>query len=84
MKTYIVKDKLINIQTKEIQIYYMGKDGYVHGEAEYCDGYSKPHFAKQKIKRDMDNYFNSKLDETHSIENGTWLHIYEVVEIERR
>ena len=84
MKTYIIKDKIINIETKEVQIYYMGKDGFVHGEDKFCEGYSKPHFAKAKIKRDMDNYFNIKLDDTHSIENKTWLHIYEIIEMEGR
>ena len=82
MKTYLVKDKIINIKTLETHVYYLGKDGYVHGEdaIEYCDGYTRPIYAQNYIERELRNGIVKKIDNNHAIESDIWLHIYDIVE----
>lgn len=79
MKTYIVEDKIINLETKEVVLCYLGKDGYVHDDMDYCEGYTRPVYAYDLIKRQFDNIIIVKLDNTHGLE-GKWLHIYNVIE----
>lgn len=81
MKTYIVKDTIINLKTKEIQTYYFGKDGYVHDELDYVDGYTRPVYAQDRIKREVTWY--EKLNDNHALESNNWLHIYNIIEYEK-
>lgn len=81
MKTYIVEDKIINLETKETMTFYTGKDGYIHDEPEYCDGYIRPIYAQNKIKNELEHSCNmEKLDNNHGLEGKRWLHIYQVIE----
>ena len=79
MKTYIIEDKIINIKTKETHLYYLGKDGYVHEDMDYCTGYTRPSYAQELIERQFDEHI-VKLDNFHAIEGGVWLHIYTIIE----
>lgn len=81
MKTYIIKDRIINIKTGDIRDYYFGKDGYLHDFdcLEYCDGYLSIKGAYNRIKNEFKSYIR-KLDDMHGIESDNWLHIYEIIE----
>ena len=80
MKTYIVENKIINLETKEILTFYLGKDGYVHYCIEYCEGYLRPSYAEELIKRQFNGGYIEKLDNYHGLEGKNWLHIYQVIE----
>lgn len=80
MKTYIIEDKIINLKTKKVIMCYVGKDDYVHNFIEYCEGYKRPSYAQEKIKREMDGVIIERLDDMHGLEGGTWLHIYNIIE----
>ena len=81
MKKYVVKDTIINLTTLETQVYYTGKDGYVHAETAWADGYSAIRFAVGNIKRSMEGF--TKIDDTHCLEGSKWFHHYEIIEIEQ-
>ena len=84
MKRYAVKDTIIKLTTLETHVYYTGKDGYVHDDTDYLDGYTKPHFAQAKIEREIDGHFIKRIDNNNALESGVWLHHFEVVEYEER
>lgn len=83
MKTYVVKDTIINLETEERQVFYTGVDGYVHDDSTLalCDGYKNRKNAEKKINREV-NYY-TKIDDNHCIESGKWFHHYEIVEVEK-
>lgn len=80
MKKYVVKDTIINLTTLETQIYYTGKDGYVHDKPEWADGYLAVRFAVDNIKRSMEGF--TKIDNSHCLESGKWFHHYEIMELD--
>lgn len=85
MKKYIVKDTIINLETKETNVYYSGKDGFVYQVPMCPVGYSRPCYALKHIKNEMETGYRMEyLNDTHGLENKRWLHIYEVVEIEQK
>lgn len=81
MKTYVVKDTIINLETLETQVYYTGKDGYVHDFPKYAEGYTAVHFASKKIAKEIASL--TKIDDANCLEGGKWLHHYEIVEVEK-
>lgn len=74
MKKFIIKDTITNLETKEKLVYFTGKDDYVHDDIYFVDGYSRKHFAEQKIQRELNWYGGN-------IESKKWLHEYEILEI---
>ena len=83
MTKYVVKLTQVNIETMEQHNFYLGKDGYVHDEAQDADGYKVKRFAEDYIKRDIKGPFKKVIDERHAIEHGKWLSIYDIVEVEQ-
>lgn len=80
MKEYVVKTTTINLETLNTMITFIGKDGYVHDEIKYADGWKRKHFAEQYIENDINCSWNKKVDDRHCIESGKWLHHYEIIE----
>ena len=74
-----VKVKIINVKTEDTFTYYLGKDGYVHDDITYCEGYIRPCYAQNLIDKQIDNHIEKRLYNNISIENGVWLHIYNVI-----
>ena len=86
MKKFVIKDTIINQETKETLVYFTGKDGYVHSYPEYADGFAKKGNAMKKIQREVNDPWlgrNQKLNENQFIEADKWLHTLEIVEIEQ-
>ena len=85
MKKYVIKDTITNIETGHQEICYTGVDRYVHDDPMYADGYSKRGFAERKIKIEIDTFYHFKrIDEFIAIESNTWVHRYEIVEIDQQ
>ena len=86
MKTYVVKDIIHNTQTGETSTYYTGKDGYVHDEPEFADGYKLTKAAQKKIDREKAWYVRWQkakvINENSIIESDKWVHTYSIVEKE--
>lgn len=87
MKKYILQDKVINLKTDEVMIFFTGKDGYVHDENDfyYCEGYKQRKFIEKKIKDEIKFHarHNEKyaIDESHCLESGKYLHHYTILEV---
>lgn len=86
MKKYIIKDTITNQETKEIQVYFMGKDGYIHDEQTFywCDGYKRRCDAEKKIAKEIkwfSGIHGQTIDSKHCIEGKKWYHEYEILEI---
>ena len=80
---YIIKDTIIDAKSRDLekQIYYIGKDGYVHDFPEYADGYSKKGYASRYIKKQLTAYGCSPINEVSTLESFRWMHIYEIIEV---
>lgn len=80
MKEFIVKDTIINLETKTVSICYTGKDGYVHDFPEDSDGWKRKSFAEKSIEKEMNLFTTEKLTVNVSLESKKWIHIYEIIE----
>lgn len=83
MKTYVVEDKVTDLETGKVNYYYTGKDGYVHDLASYADGYTKKRFALDSIRREMTSPLLKSIDERTAIESNRYIHRYNIAIIER-
>ena len=89
MKKFILKDVVVDLKLGKVDVYYTGKDGYVHDESTFyfCDGYSQKRFLEQKIQKDVKwhsrNNEKYAIDEYHVIESGRWLHSYSIMEVSK-
>lgn len=61
----------------DVQIWYIGKGGYVYDRPDYCPAWSRKHFAEKWIKQDRewDEQYNRKHDQHF------WDNEYEIIEI---
>ena len=82
MKNYIIKDTIINLETGETLIYYVGKDGYVWDEVSYPDGWSRKHFVEKAIKKEQSCPLFERIDDMNTIELKKWFHHYALIERE--
>lgn len=87
MKKYVVKESVQNITTGEQQIWYMGKDGYIHDERtkEFADGYARKGDAERKISREKAWYITwqkAKVLNENSIQDNNWIYTYSIEERE--
>lgn len=80
-KTFIVKvtetATEINKNFKgETHIHYFGKDGYVHGEPEYCEPWKRKRYAERYIKESKE--WDKQQDERWG--KHYWNNTYEIIE----
>lgn len=80
MKQFIVKDTIINLETKEVLYYFNGKDGYTHDFPQFADGWKLSIYAQKYIEKSMDAHYIEKLSCNVCIESKKWLHVYEIIE----
>lgn len=85
MKKYVIQDTITNKETNEVQTYFTGRDGYVHNDLCFVDGYVKKSYAEKKIAHEIkwfSGMHGEKIDDMHCIEGGKWYHEYQILEIE--
>ena len=87
MKKYIIQDTITNKETNEVQIYFTGRNGYVHDEDSFywCDGYTRRCYAEKKIAHEIkwfSGIHGQAIDDMHCIEGDKWYHEYKILEIE--
>ena len=68
-KGYIVKCVIINNETGEKEFYYIGVDGYVHSEPQFCDPYKAKGNAKRRILEYID-----PIKQGLKFENGAYIY----------
>ena len=86
MKKYVVKINQFDLETGETNLFFIGKDGYVHGDSEYAVGWKLKRFAEEYIQRDMKgNYWKRgfSLYPNNVIENEKWISHYSIIEVEQ-
>lgn len=88
MKKYVIKITQIDLENGGIQLFYFGKDGYVHDDPNYATGWKARRFAEDYIKRDVKSAWRrpigvGKLAENNCIENERWLNHYDILEVEQ-
>lgn len=86
MIKYALKDTITDNRNGETNVYFSGKDGYIHDELTYVDAYTRKHFVERKIKNEI-SFLSAMIggkyiDERHCIESKYWEHEFEIVEIE--
>ena len=53
IETFYVKIIQFDLDSGKTEMFYIGKDGYVHEEHVMTDGWTKRRFAEDYIERDM-------------------------------
>lgn len=63
-------------------VYFFGKDGYVHNDTFFLEGWKARRFAEAFIAREMNGFNVKQVSENVNIENKRWVNVYEVVELQ--
>lgn len=78
---YIIKDIQMDKETGNVEILYMGKDGYVHHYQEYVEPYATEKGAKNYIERSYNWFIYEKIDDMSYIENKRYLHTLKIIKV---